>query len=222
MSSSFRSRSSISKQRGAEMSSRLIPPNAGAIIFTVSTILPGSFVSSGIGKASTPASSLKSMALPSMTGMAASGPMSPSPRTAVPSVTTATAFCLMVSVKARLGSSLIARQTRATPGVYAMLRSSRVRIGTLLWISILPPRCMRKVRSEMFAIRTPAVLLTRSMMSWACRLSRALIVMSRSTRSPLISTRSTAPMSPPALPMTEVTRPSMPGLFRISRRTVKL
>ena len=54
------------------------------------------------------------------------------------------------------------------------------------------------------------------MMSWACRLSRALIVMSRSTRSPLISTRSTAPMSPPALPMTEVTRPSMPGLFRIS------
>ena len=36
-----------------------------------------------------------------------------------------------------------------------MLRSSRVRIGTLLWISILPPRCMRKVRSEMLAIRTP-------------------------------------------------------------------
>ena len=52
-----------------------------------------------------------------MTGMAASGPISPSPRTAVPSVTTATAFCLMVRVKARLGSSLIARQTRATPGV---------------------------------------------------------------------------------------------------------
>ncbi len=140
----------------------------------------------------------------------------------MPSVTTATAFCLMVRVKARLGSSLIARQTRATPGVYAMLRSSRVRIGTLLWISILPPRCMRKVRSEMLAIRAPVVARRRSMMSWACRLSRALIVMSRSTRSPLISTRSTAPISPPPLPMTEVTRPSMPGLFRISRRTVKL
>ena len=58
-----------------------------------------------------------SMALPSITGIAASGPMSPSPSTAVPSVTTATAFCLMVRVKARLGSSLIARHTRATPGV---------------------------------------------------------------------------------------------------------
>jgi hypothetical protein len=77
----------------------------------------GSLVSSGSGNASTPASSLKSMALPSITGIAASGPMSPSPSTAVPSVTTATALCLIVSVKARLGSSLIARQTRATPGV---------------------------------------------------------------------------------------------------------
>ena len=38
-----RSRSSISKQRGAEMSSRLIPPNDGAIRSTVSTI------SSGVG-----------------------------------------------------------------------------------------------------------------------------------------------------------------------------
>src|SRR5262245_8999794 len=46
--------------------------------------------------------------------------------------------------------------------------------------------------------------------------------MSRSTRSGVVSTRSTAPMSPPAFPMTDVTRPSMPGLFLISRRTVKL
>ena len=60
------------------------------------------------------------------------------------------------------------------------------------------------------------------MMSLACRLSRALIVMSRRTCSPVISTRSTAPMSPPARPMAEVTRPSMPGLFRIASRTVKL
>ena len=134
------------------MSSRLIPPKAGAMSLTVSTILSGSFVSRQIGKASTPASSLKSMALPSITGMAASGPMSPSPSTAVPSVTTATVFCLIVSVKARWGSSLMARQTRATPGVYAIERSSRVRIGTLLLISILPPRCMRNVRSEILAI----------------------------------------------------------------------
>ena len=32
-----------------------------------------------------------------MTGMAARGPMSPRPSTAVPSVTTATQFCLIVS-----------------------------------------------------------------------------------------------------------------------------
>ena len=144
MSSSLRSRSSTEKQRGAEMSSRLMPPKAGAMSLTVSTILSGSFVSRQIGKASTPASSLKSMALPSITGMAASGPMSPSPSTAVPSVTTATVFCLIVSVKARCGSSRMARQTRATPGVYAIDRSSRVRIGTLLLISILPPRCIEK------------------------------------------------------------------------------
>ena len=38
MSSSLRSRASISKQRGAEMSSRLIPPKPGAIARTAATI----------------------------------------------------------------------------------------------------------------------------------------------------------------------------------------
>ena len=52
-----------------------------------------------------------------MTGMAAVGPISPRPRTAVPSVTTATVFFLMVRSWARAGSSWIAMQTRATPGV---------------------------------------------------------------------------------------------------------
>ena len=69
-SSSFR-RSSISKQRGAEMSSRLMPPKPGAIACTVATISSGSLVSRQIGKASTPANSLKSIALPSITGIAA-------------------------------------------------------------------------------------------------------------------------------------------------------
>ena len=117
MSSSSRSRSSISKQRGAEMSSRLIPPKPGAISFTVSTILSGSVVSSAIGKASTFANSLKSIALPSITGIEASGPMSPRPSTAVPSVTTATVFFLIVNSKARERSRAISVQTRATPGV---------------------------------------------------------------------------------------------------------
>ena len=117
MSSSSRSRRSISKQRGAEMSSRLMPPNPGASALTVRTISSTSLVARQIGKASTPPNSLKSIALPSITGMAASGPMSPSPSTAVPSDTTATVLRLIVSDQARSGASAIARQTRATPGV---------------------------------------------------------------------------------------------------------
>ncbi len=117
MSSSRRSRPSISKQRGAAMSSRLMPPNPGAMAFTMAMISSVSVVSRHSGQASMPANSLKSIALPSMTGMAAPGPMSPNPSTAVPSVTTATAFCLIVSARTLSGSCLIAMQTRATPGV---------------------------------------------------------------------------------------------------------
>jgi hypothetical protein len=43
--------------------------------------------------------------------------MSPRPRTAVPSVTTATTFDFQVRSCTRLGSVWIAVQTRATPGV---------------------------------------------------------------------------------------------------------
>ena len=49
-----------------------------------------SVVARQIGTASTPPNALNSTALPSITGIAAAGPMSPSPSTAVPSVTTAT------------------------------------------------------------------------------------------------------------------------------------
>ena len=91
-------RRSISKQRGAAISSRLTPPKPGAIAFTVRIISSVSVVSRQIGKASTPPNSLKSIALPSMTGMAASGPMSPRPSTAVPSETMATVFFLMVKL----------------------------------------------------------------------------------------------------------------------------
>ena len=117
MSSSSLRRSSISKQRGAEMSSRLIPPKAGAISLTVRMISSVSVVSRQIGKASTPANSLNRQHLPSITGIAARGPMSPRPRTAVPSETTATVLRLIVYWKALSSSSAIARQTLATPGV---------------------------------------------------------------------------------------------------------
>ncbi len=70
-----------------------------------------------MGKASTPAKFLNRSALPSITGSAAAGPMSPRPSTAVPSVTMATVFFLMVSSCTSAGSASMALQTRATPGV---------------------------------------------------------------------------------------------------------
>jgi hypothetical protein len=70
-----------------------------------------------IGQASTPPNSLNSSAFPSITGIAASGPMSPSPSTALPSVTTATLLRFTVRFQTLSGSAAICRQTRATPGV---------------------------------------------------------------------------------------------------------
>ena len=63
------------------------------------------------------ANCLKSIALPSITGSAPSGPMSPNPSTADPSLTTATVLRLIVSWNALDGSAAIAIETRATPGV---------------------------------------------------------------------------------------------------------
>ena len=76
-----------------------------------------SCVSRQIGTASTPPNCLNSTALPSITGIAARGPMLPRPSTAEPSVTTAT-VCAdpgVVAGQRRVGA--IASQTRATPGV---------------------------------------------------------------------------------------------------------
>ena len=80
----------MSKQRGAEMSSRLMPPKDGAMRAIASTSSSTVPLSMTTGTASMPAKCLKSTALPSMTGMAPSGPMSPRPSTAVPSLMTAT------------------------------------------------------------------------------------------------------------------------------------
>ncbi|CAM5601192.1 hypothetical protein SCALM49S_08737 [Streptomyces californicus] len=118
MSRASRSRASISKQRGAEMSSRLMPAKPGAMALTISTIASVSWVSRQIGQASMPANRLNRAALPSITGSAAFGPMLPRPSTAEPSVTTAEMeLRLMVRRRASSGFSAIAMQTRATPGV---------------------------------------------------------------------------------------------------------
>ena len=88
---------SISKQRGAEMSSRFTPPKLPARRLTVFTISSTSFVLTQSGIASTSPKALNSTHFPSITGIPASGPMSPRPRIAVPSVTTATVFQRLVS-----------------------------------------------------------------------------------------------------------------------------
>ena len=117
MSRVSRSRRSISKQRGAAMSSRLMPPKPGAISCTARTISSVSWESRQIGQASMSANRLNSAALPSITGSAAPGPMLPRPRTAEPSVTTATELPLTVSRRTSSGCSASARLTRPTPGV---------------------------------------------------------------------------------------------------------
>ncbi len=82
--------------------------------------------------------------------------MLPSPSTADPSVTTATVLRLIVSRRASAGFSAMARQTRATPGVYARDRSSRCFSATFGLTSILPPRCSRNVRSETLRTLKPS------------------------------------------------------------------
>ena len=117
MSQTSFSRRSTSKHRGAEMSSRLMPPKLLEMRAMVLTISSTSWVSTHRGKASTPANSLKRTHLPSMTGIPATGPMLPRPSTAEPSVMTATMFCRRVSWKDLAGSFWISRQGAATPGV---------------------------------------------------------------------------------------------------------
>ena len=88
---------SISKQRGAEISSRLTPPKDPSRRATVLTISSTSLEAMQSGMASTSPNALKRTHFPSITGIPATGPMSPRPRTAVPSVTTATVFQRRVS-----------------------------------------------------------------------------------------------------------------------------
>ena len=84
---------------------------------TVSTISSGSLVSQADREGVHAGELLEQHALPSITGIAASGPMSPRPSTAVPSETTATVLRLIVYWNACWRFSAIAWHTRATPGV---------------------------------------------------------------------------------------------------------
>ena len=73
-----------------------------------------------------------------MTGMPASGPMSPSPSTRVPSLTTATRFARFVYSYERETSSLMALHGAATPGVYHTAKSPRSRMQHFGAVCIFP------------------------------------------------------------------------------------
>ena len=130
--------SSISKQRGAEISSRFTPPKLPEISCTVLTISSTSFDLIQRGNASTPPNALNNTHFPSITGIPASGPISPRPSTAVPSVTTATIFQRRVRSYDFEISFCISRQGCATPGVYASDNSSFVFTEALGVHSIFP------------------------------------------------------------------------------------
>ncbi len=107
---------SMAKHSGALMSSRLIAPKVGSRAATTSQNRSGSLASTSMSNTSMPANFLNSTALPSITGLAASGPILPRPRTAVPLEITATRLARAVSSRAAAGSAAIARQAAATPG----------------------------------------------------------------------------------------------------------
>ena len=116
ISSSFFKRVSISKHSGALISSKLIPPNVGEIAFTVWINFSGSFSFTSMSNTSMPANILNSNPLPSITGLPAKGPISPSPSTAVPLEITATKLPFAVYSYASSGFFSISRHGSATPG----------------------------------------------------------------------------------------------------------
>ena len=82
----------------------------------ISTSFSGSFSLISMSNTSMPENFLKRTPLPSITGLPASGPMSPRPSTAVPLVTTPTRLPRAVYLKAAFGSLTISSQGAATPG----------------------------------------------------------------------------------------------------------
>ena len=91
-----------------------------------------------MGTAFTPPNSLKRTAFPSITGIPASAPIFPSPRTAEPSDITATVLAFAVYLYTELLSFAISLQGSATPGVYASASASLDLTSTLLFVSSFP------------------------------------------------------------------------------------
>ena len=77
-----------------------------------------------MSKTSIPANFLNNTPFPSITGFDASGPILPSPRTAVPLLITPTKFPFAVYLYTSSFDSAISLQGSATPGEYARAKSS--------------------------------------------------------------------------------------------------
>src|SRR5580692_4346549 len=103
-----------------------------------------------------------------------------------------------------------------------MERSARVAIGCLLLISILPPRCNRKVRSETLIRVKSGTARTAALICSACSTLLADTVISRTVWLGVDSTISTAPIIPPTAPIAAETLPNMPGCFFKCIRNVML
>ena len=88
----------------------------GEIPLTISINLSGSFSLISISKTLISAKILNNNPFPSITGLEASAPMSPNPKTAVPFEITATKFPLVVYSYIEEGFFSISKQGSATPG----------------------------------------------------------------------------------------------------------
>ena len=115
------------------------------------------------------------------------------------------------------GSAAISMHTRATPGVYAIDRSSMSRTGARGSTSILPPLCMVNVRSSQSSTSIPSRARTASRTSCWCSTEVQLTTTSSSRWACFASKPSRAAMLAPASPMAMARRPSWPG--RLESRT---
>ena len=89
-----------------------------------------------------------------------------------------------------------------------------------MFISILPPRCIRKVRSETLPITTPGTLRIAATSSSACSVSRAAQVTSMRSRSCPEAVTSSAVIAPPACSTAVVSWLTEAPPAGTSRRTV--
>ena len=111
------SSSSIIKHSGAFISSKLIPPKVGSNIWHAFIISSVFSEFNSISKTSISANFLKRIPFPSITGLPATAPILPSPKTAVPLEITATRLPFAVYLYAFSGEACISRHGTATPGV---------------------------------------------------------------------------------------------------------